>query len=125
MRSIGEMTTILICVLLGAAGQILLKLGASNPALAGSLGNGDFPGFVIRALLTPKVVLGLMLYAASTVLWLVILARSELSYAYPFISIGFVVTMLFGWMALGEAMSVYRVAGVALIITGVILVARS
>jgi len=123
--SIGEVITIVLCVLLGAAGQILLKLGASNPALAGSLGSGDWPGFVMRALMTPKVVLGLALYAGSTILWLVVLARTELSYAYPFISLGFLITTLFGWLALGEAVSAYRLAGVALIISGVILVARS
>ena len=125
MSTTRETATILLCVLLSAAGQIALKLGASSPALSALLGSGNFQGFVVRALLSPMVFVGLLLYAASTVLWLFILARSELSYAYPFVSIGFVITTLYGWQFLGESLSAGRVGGVVLIVAGVILVARS
>lgn len=126
MRNLNTIALILVCVLLGAAGQITLKLGASSPALAGILESGGSRiNFVIRALLTPKILFGLTLYAISTMLWLQILARTPLSFAYPFISVGFIVTALFGWLALGETMSAYRVAGVMLIVTGLFLIARS
>jgi drug/metabolite transporter (DMT)-like permease len=125
VRSLNETTLILTCVLLGAAGQIAFKVGASSPALAGVLSGGNWQGFFLRAALSPGILLGLVLYAASTLLWLLILARAELSYAYPFISIGFVVTLLYGWLALGEAVSMTRLAGVILIIAGVFAVSRS
>lgn len=125
MRNLSETTLILTSVLLGAAGQIAFKLGASNPALAGQLNVGNWQGFFLRAALSPGILLGLTLYGLSTLLWLMMLARSELSYAYPFISIGFVVTLLYGWLALGEAISLTRVVGVALIIAGVVAVSRS
>lgn len=120
-----EIGVILMCVLLGAAGQIFLKVGALDPTLAGLLGGGQYSSFMVRAMLSPAVILGLTLYAASTALWLVVLARFELSYAYPFVSLGFVLTTVYGWQVLGEAMSLQRLAGTAMIIGGVILVSRS
>lgn len=120
-----EIGVILMCVLFGAAGQIFLKIGAADPTLAGLLGGGQYPSFMMRALLSPAVILGLTLYAASTALWLVVLARFDLSYAYPFVSLGFVATTVYGWQILGEAMSLQRLLGTALIIGGVILVSRS
>jgi drug/metabolite transporter (DMT)-like permease len=125
VRGTGAALAILACVLIGAAGQIVLKLGVSSPAFGALLNEGKYPEFLVKTLLSPLVLAGLLLYAASTVIWLAVLARSDLSFAYPFISIGFVVTTLFGWLALGEAMSPGRLGGVALIIAGVVFVARS
>lgn len=125
MHSMKETSMILLCVLLGAAGQIAFKVGASSPALGAMLGAGRWTEFLLRVLFSPLVLVGLTLYGISTLMWLAILSRSDLSYAYPFISIGFLVTTAFGWLALGEHLSVARLAGVILIISGVVLVARS
>jgi drug/metabolite transporter (DMT)-like permease len=125
MSSHNNILSILFCVLLGAAGQILLKVGASNPALVAHLGSGNLMGFATRALVSPAVLAGFVLYAASAALWMVVLARSELSFAYPFISLGFVITATYGWLALNESLSLVRVAGIAMIILGVLLVSRS
>jgi drug/metabolite transporter (DMT)-like permease len=117
--------SIVVCVLLGAAGQILLKTGASNPALVAQLNAGSLAGFGLRALTSPAILCGFLLYGASAALWLVILARTQISYAYPFISLGFIITTLYGWQFLGEQLSAVRAGGVALIILGVILVSRT
>lgn len=125
MSQASQTALILLCVMLSAAGQIALKVGASNPVLVGALNGGNLPAFALRAALSPMVLAGLMLYALSTVLWLLILARTELSYAYPFVSLGFVVTAVYGWQFLQEPLSATRVAGIALIMAGVVLVSRS
>jgi drug/metabolite transporter (DMT)-like permease len=125
MNQLSLTATIIGCVLLTTAGQIALKLGASNPALAGLLENGNLAAFATRALSAPVILAGLFLYALSTVLWLFILARAELSFAYPFVSLGFVLTAFFGRYALHEPLTMARVAGIALIVLGVIFVSRS
>jgi drug/metabolite transporter (DMT)-like permease len=117
--------SIVVCVLLGAAGQILLKTGASNPALVAQLNAGNVAGFGLRALSSPWILGGFLLYGASAAFWLVILARTQISYAYPFISLGFIVTTLYGWQFLGEHLSAMRAGGVALIMLGVLLVSRT
>ena len=111
-----------ICVLLISAAQLSLKLGADAARAHSSGGSKDF----LVAALTNWVVLGgFVLYGLSAVLWLFVLARVELSYAYPFVSLGFVLMSVAGAFLLGETLGPLRVAGTALICLGVIAVARS
>lgn len=125
MNQLNLTFAIIVCVLLTTAGQIALKLGASNPALVGLLDAGNLSVYAARAAISPMIIIGLLLYALSTVLWLLILARADLSYAYPFVSMGFVLTALYGRFALHEALTAPRIAGIALIVLGVFFVSRS
>lgn len=113
------------CVLMTTAGQIALKTGVSAPALTGLLASGETMAFFMRALLTPVVIGGLVLYGAGAVLWLLVLARADLSYAYPLISLGFVVSAFYAHFGMNESLDASRMIGIALIVAGVIFVARS
>jgi multidrug transporter EmrE-like cation transporter len=66
-----------------------------------------------------------MLYGAGAVLWLLVLARADLSYAYPLISLGFVVAAVFAHFVMGESLSTARIVGILLICGGVVAIARS
>jgi drug/metabolite transporter (DMT)-like permease len=114
-----------LCVLVTAAAQISLKIGASAPMMQSALSVGGLPAFLTRAALTPMVIIGLILYVISTVGWLLVLARAEVSFVYPFVSLGFVVIALFAHFFLQEPLGPHRLAGIALISAGVWLVARS
>jgi drug/metabolite transporter (DMT)-like permease len=115
----------LLCVTLTAAAQIALKLGVSGAKMQQVLSGGGTGSFLVRAIASPTVLFGLGLYGLSTVLWLLVLAKSEVSYAYPFVSLGFVFTALYAFLALHEPMALGRIGGIALIVTGVFFVARS
>ena len=110
----------ILCAFLTTAGQVLLKMGVSHPALSASLASGDLPGFFARAIVHPRVFGGLSLYAVSTVLW-----RAELSYALPLLSLGFVFSVIYGHFAMSESVGLLRASGVVLIMAGVVCVARS
>jgi drug/metabolite transporter (DMT)-like permease len=125
MSHLNMIAWIIACVLLTTAGQIALKVGASSPALVGLLDAGNYLAFAARTASTPMILIGLLLYAMSTVLWVFILARADLSYAYPLVSMGFVLTAVYGHYALQESLTMTRVAGIALIVVGVIFVSRS
>jgi multidrug transporter EmrE-like cation transporter len=56
---------------------------------------------------------------------LLVLARVEVSYAYPFLSIGYVVVTLMGYFVFQENLSWMPVTAVAIIIVGVIFLSRS
>jgi drug/metabolite transporter (DMT)-like permease len=114
-----------LCVLMTTAGQIALKAGVSTPTLAGLLSSGNTTAFFVRAAMTPLVLAGLMLYGAGAVLWLLVLARADLSYAYPLISLGFVVAAVFAHFVMGETLSTARIVGILLICGGVVAIARS
>ena len=71
------------------------------------------------------VIAGLAMYGLGALLWLLVLARIDVSAAYPFVGLGFVMTMMLGWLLLGESLQPTRVAGTLLIALGVVLVART
>jgi multidrug transporter EmrE-like cation transporter len=116
---------ILVSVCMSAAAQIVLKFGMSSDSVRSAIANSPWTETALQVLCNPWVLLGLALYGGSMVFWLAVLSRVEVSFAYPFVAVGFVVTMLCGWLLMGDAMSVQRVAGTLLIAGGVVLVARS
>ena len=70
--------------------------------------------------------LGAALYGLSFLLWMLILARVQLSVAYPILIGATLATTTIGaWLLLKEPVSVLRLAGVAVVFAGVTLVARS
>lgn len=113
---------ILAGVLLNAAAQLALKAGV-RPLGALSLDASTLLPTLWRAFTQGPVVLGLGLYLASVVLWLVALSRVDVSLAYPMLSLGYVVNALAAWWLFGEALGPGRVAGMALILAGVWLLA--
>lgn len=106
-----------------ALAQVLLKIGMSHPRLQGASKSRAWGGFARQLISSPWVVGGLSLYALGAVVWLLVLAEVELSFAYPFVGMGFIITMLLSWWLLDDAMNVQRVVGTSLISVGVVLVA--
>ena len=125
MKGLNVLTLALLCVLLTAAGQIALKQGVSGVPPWGGASPGSILGFFARAATTPTVILGMVLYCASAALWLLVLANADLSFAFPLVSLGFVFTSVYGHFALHEPMNAARLTGTALIVAGVVFVARS
>ncbi len=89
-----------------------------------TLSNGPV-AFLLRAALNPTIIMGLALYGLSVGLWLIVLAKSDVSYAYPFVGLGFVFTALYAATMLHEPMGFSRVGGIVLIVLGVWFVSRS
>lgn len=117
----GSLALILSSVALSAVAQIAFKLGVSaTPTDEVRAVLGPF-----AMLLTPGVLVGLTLYGVGTLLWLTALGRVELSQAYPFVGIGFALTTLAGWWLFGDSITIQRLAGIAFVVGGIILVAGS
>ncbi len=115
--------TIILSVTLSAIGQVCFKIGLNSLNHAGtSLGPVKN---IALALLTPGVMAGLGFYVVGTLLWLSALGRMELSQAYPFVSLGFALTTFGGWWLFSDQVSIQRVAGIAVIMVGIALVART
>ena len=113
-----------VAVLLGVAAQLLLKAGTNAVGrFAFSLDNALPVG--LQLALEPRILGGTGCYALSLVLWVMALSRTEVSVMYPMVSIGFALNALLAWWLLGEALSAQRIAGIAVIMVGVWLVARS
>ncbi len=107
----------------GVAGQTAIKLGVSQPEAA-----ADSAGIlaVIQLILgSPWVLLGLTLYAVGAVAWIAVLARLDLSLAYPLLALNFVLITLSSKIILGEVVPTMRWFGMFVICVGIVIVARS
>lgn len=115
---------IFLDVCLNVAGQLSLKFGMSKL--------GDFSislptlaSVFFRAAMNPFVILGLGCYGLAFLVWLIVLAKAEVSYAYPLISLGYVFTAILAWQLFDENLTVARFAGILVTCLGVFLIARS
>ena len=81
---------------------------------------------MLRTIVTqPLVLLGLMLYGCGALAWIAVLRRMDLSYAYPFLALNFVLITLVSRFFLGETVPLMRWAGIGIICVGILVVARS
>ncbi len=103
---------ILACVVIMTTGQILFKQVALNYNRIGTIADWGVLGILLLAA---------AMYAASTGLWVWALRTVELSKAYPYFALGFVLVPLFGAWMFNEILTGRYAIGVALIVAGVIL----
>ena len=115
---------IMVSVLAGAVGQVLLKqgMGSMGPL---TLTVSQLGSTLWRIGTNLYVILGLAIYVSGTVFWLVALSRVELSYAYPFASLSYVVMLAASWLLFHENISLVRLLGTLVVGLGVFLISRS
>ena len=118
---------ILAGVLLNAGAQLLLKAGTRAIGVIGASGAGGFAlaQTALNVALQPFIVAGLLCYVLSVGIWIVALSRVDVSVAYPMLSIGYVVNAFAAWWLFGEALTPMRLAGITVILIGVVLVSRT
>jgi multidrug transporter EmrE-like cation transporter len=116
---------ILFSVTLSAFAQVALKLGMSSPSVQHAILRGQLLPAALAVVESPMVLIGLALYAGSTVVWLLVLSKVDVSYAYPFVALGIAVTAICGRLVFGDTFSTLKLAGIALIVLGVALLAKS
>ena len=117
--------TILLSVTLAAVAQIFLKIGMERVTEASGAFSPTSVGSLRSAAATPMVWLGLVLFGLSALVWLAVLSRASLSFAYPFASLTYVIILLYGRFLADEPVSAARWGGVLLIIGGIVLVSQT
>jgi drug/metabolite transporter (DMT)-like permease len=115
---------IMVAVLAGAAGQILLKKGMGSMG-AVTLTTNQIVGILWRIGTNPYVFIGLIVYVCGTVFWLAALSRVDLSYAYPFASLSYVVMLIASWQLFNENITPVRLLGTVVVGLGVFLISQS
>jgi len=96
-----------------AVGQLLFKLGARQIAGATDLR---------MALFSPYLMAAVVLYAATTVLWVFILQKLPLSTAYPFALLGAVLVFALGALVLKEPLQPRQLVGLIVIALGMLII---
>lgn len=119
-----NLALILTSTIFGVVGQLTLKKAMTSLGPL-SLTARDAPGLALRVFTTPTVVLGLAIYVGATFFWLLALSRVQLTYAYPFASLSYVLIVIAAWGLLGEHPSPLRLGGMAVIMLGVFLISQT
>ena len=105
-----------ISICLSVAAQFLLKAGMSSGAVKTASASSPVISVLLSIFSQPYVIGGFVLYGLGAVVWLSVLSRWDVSKAYPLVGIG---------LMMGEQVGILRGCGVALICTGVWMVAQS
>ena len=123
--TLGTFALILISVTLSAFAQVSFKMGVGARGLSTATPGARPLEAALFMFMSPGVLVGLFLYGIGTLLWLQVLARTDLAQAYPFVGLGFVITALFGAVLFGEPITLMRAGGILLVIAGICAIARS
>ena len=93
---------------------------------------GDFPAetgrraeYLLRLFADPWVISVFATALLASVTWALALTRFELSFAYPFMALSFVLVLLFGAAFLSESVTAAKVVGVLLIVAGLVISSRA
>lgn len=112
-----------LTILFTVYGQMVIKWQVSNA--------GEFPPdlgdkilFILKLLLNPWIISSLAAAFIASLSWMAAMTQFELSFAYPFMSLAFVLVMLLSIMFLGEQLTWTKVAGTLIIISGLFVITR-
>lgn len=106
---------IIFSVSLNAFAQIFIKQGMKNlGTLSLSL------DFIFKGLGNFYLWIGMLCYGVSILSWMAVLSKVDVSVAYPFLSLGFIISAIVAYYAFGESLGLYKILGIALICVGLI-----
>ena len=116
---------VLVAVIISVFGQVSLKVAMNQVGAIDADSLVHPMETLTRVFSTPLVWLGLGCYGISALLWLVVLSRLDLSYAYLLLASMYVLIPLVSWLFLGERIPPMRWVGMGVVVLGVVIVARS
>lgn len=104
-------------------GQLIVK---SQVAKAGPFptSGAQRAAFLLKLVLNPWVLTAVFGGFLAMQCWLVALTKFELSYAYPFMSLAFVLVLILSAALLHEVITAPKIIGIALIMAGIIISSR-
>jgi len=114
---------ILLTLAFTVYGQLVLKwqIGQAGPMPADSLAKLLF---LLKQLLNPWIISGFVSAFLASLAWMAAMTRFELNYAYPYMSLAFVIVMVFSVLFLGELLTWQRILGTLLVMGGLVVISR-
>jgi multidrug transporter EmrE-like cation transporter len=109
-------------IVLNVCGHLFLKAGMNR---VGAISVDQLVVSFSKIFTTPFVVLGLLSYVSSVAMYMVVLSKVDISYAYPLMmGLGYVMIVLFSWQIFGEPFSTFKWIGIILILAGLSLLGK-
>jgi drug/metabolite transporter (DMT)-like permease len=124
-KAMFALTLVMICVLAGATGQIFWKTGMSGMGRINGMGDLLQVKTVLDIFTNKFIIFGVFLYAVSVFLWLGAMSTLDVSFMYPLLSLGYIVTAILAFVFIGENVTLLRWAGIVVIIAGCFMITKS
>jgi len=121
--SASTVAALLLSVTCSALAQILLKHGMAESHVQTAIAAGGIQATLRSMATSGWLAGGFLMYALSMLIWLRVLARVDVSVAYPFVALGILITIVLASFTLGEPLTVRKLLGAVLVIAGVYCVA--
>ena len=116
---------IVAAALVTAVSNILLRIGVQRGGGFGVSQDGLLRD-VVRLSMEPAFLLGLALYGAAALVWFRIISTENLATGYVvLVSVAFITVNIGGYLVFREPVTVQKLVGMGVIITGIVLVAQS
>ncbi|OYD17464.1 hypothetical protein CH330_00035 [candidate division WOR-3 bacterium JGI_Cruoil_03_51_56] len=115
---------ILLTILLTVYGQLVIKWQVSK---AGGLPS-EFPariGFLLHMFLNLWILSAFIAAFLASLAWMAALTKFDLSFAYPFMSLSFILVLILSAFLFREPLTIYKLMGMGLIVLGLFISSRS
>jgi uncharacterized membrane protein len=122
-RSMIDFVYIFAAVLFTVYGQLVVKWQVLKAGTLPTM-TRDKIFFLLSLVFNPWILSGLAAAFLAMLCWLVAMTKFELSYAYPFMSLAFVLVLFLSALFFHETINVPKVLGVLLVIVGIIVASR-
>ena len=124
MIAFSNIAIIVLSIFMSSTAHIFLKKGMMVYAI-NTVKSGDIISLVWAVGTNPWVVGGMFLHVTALVVWLWALSKVDISFAYPFLALGYILVSAMAWFWLGEELSPIRILGMGIIIIGILVLARA
>ena len=114
---------IISTIFLAVYSQLIMRWQVS---IAGELPE-DLRGkvvFVVELFFNPWIISCIVATLFAGVSWMLVMTRFEISYAYPWVSLSFVLMLILGVFLFGEEFSVNKLVGTIVVVFGIIIITR-
>lgn len=123
MHSLFDHVYIFSTILFTVCSQIIMrwqvaKAGAIPPDFSGKI------QFVVSLLLNPWVMTGIVATFLAGVSWMLAMTRFEVSYAFPFVSLTYILVLVASIYLFNESFTLTKFAGTLIVTLGIIIIAR-
>lgn len=115
---------ILSSVTLNALAQIFIRKGMLGLGKI-SFDVSQITGMILGVFTNIYLLAGMLSYGVSIILWMMVLSKVNVSVAYPFLSVGYIITAVLAYFIFQEPLTLQKVLGILIICLGVFVLAQS
>ena len=112
---------LLLAISFGVASQLIIKSKMSEYSFSDYETMYDKFVFAFSMLLNPYIIMSLVLTLLAGLTWMIAMTKFDISYAYPFTTLGFVFVFIFSVLLFNEPVSWQKILGLGFIILGLII----